>query len=432
MDNTPPTEQDALLHPNDIETPSSAAPSDDNSSNNNTKTHRKIKSVDFAGGTKLPPPARFGGLRRAGRHQKHHSIGGNLSNSMRNLLTNLEPIREDLVENVSLVRHTFVHELDRMDQGETGFLDMSLTRSLSIIPDDIDTLVEETGIRVQEELATGPPVVQYAALLSAVVAISSNATALHMLEGVQAPMKLFWRMTASYMVLSLFAIRTVHRDGLPQLSVGMGVTFLAAVTCYTVQGLLFMKALDYTAISNVLIFANSQALLLIVGKAFVGERIHVLEGMGVVVAFSGAILCAREESSAGASGDADKSYIGDFLALGSAVCGVGYLTFAKAVRSKMPVTLFLFSVMFVGSFLILLYMMIDPSMKVEFNLNPYDGIVGWWNVSRLPILIYLALIVNCVGTMGFVRGTSASIWIEYNIQAFLSSLFSKVPVLCCS
>ena len=370
-----------------------------------TIKHRKTRSVDFT----LAP--RFGGL-----HRRHGTSLSALGNSLRNLRAHLEPIREDVTESVRLVQQSFVGELDKFDRGESGFLDMSMTQSLSVIPDDIPSLGEETGLVQQEEIPAGPPVIQYLSLLAAVVAVSSNSTALHLLVGVKAPMKLFWRMTASYLALSIFAFRSVMNHGFPILSFGTWLTFLAAAMCYSIHSVLFIQSLDYTTIGNALIFTNSQALLLILGKAFVGERIHVLEGLGVLIAFSGAILCSKdsEGSSSPQTDDTHRSYIGDCLALASAVAGVGYLTFAKSVRSHMPVTFFLFSVMVVGSFMVLMFIVVNPNLTIQFNFDPYNGILGWWNISeeRLPIVLYLAVVVNLVGTLGFVRGKkhSAFFW----------------------
>ena len=366
--------------------------------------HRKSRSVDFA----RPPPSarreqRFGGL-----HRRHASSISHLQESLRNLRAGLEPIREDVLKNAKEVGRVFVHELDKFDQGQVGFYDMSMTRSLSVLPEDIPDLAEEVvGAKLTPETVAGPPLVQYLALVAAVLAISSNATALHLLEGVTAPLKLYWRMTASYLVLSVFAFRAVYKEGIPTLSFGQWLIFGSATFCYSVHSLLFFTALEFTAIGNVLILANSQALLLIIGKFFVGEPIHFLERNGVFVAFSGAAMCTKDAESASSeqSGGhvAGRALLGDVLALCAAALGVGYLTLAKAVRSKMPISVFLFSAMFCGSFLVLLYILMDDDLEVELSFDPNIGMFGWWNWSRVPILIYLAVVVNLVGTLGFVR-----------------------------
>jgi len=190
-----------------------------------------------------------------------------------------------------------VEELDQMDKGENTFLEISMTRSLSILPEpeSMRDLAREAGVKGLEEKPKGkddgPPLFQYFALFGAVVAISSNSTALHMLDGVTPALKLYWRMTASYVTLLPLAIVYFLKDGIPNLSLGQSFTFVAAAVCFAAQNCLFYTSMDYTTIGNAVIYANSQALLLIIGKAFVGEPIHAFESFGVLVAFSGAILC---------------------------------------------------------------------------------------------------------------------------------------------
>ena len=400
-----PTEEDPLLVATTVSEEASS------------QQHRKTRSVDFAvtqeeeHAHRRTRSNRFGGMgARSGGKARHQSESA-LTESLRNLGIALEPIAEDMMVSMRNIQAAFVEELDTLDQGDTGFLDMSMNRSIAVVPEDLPDLGQEVGLapKVESPEDMGPPVIQYAALLSAVVAISSNATALHLLEGVPSLLKLFWRMTASYLVLLPFALKSFYRDGIPDLSFGNKVTFVAAVACYSVQAMCFIRALDYTSIGNALIFANSQALLLIIGKGFVGEAIHWMEALGVVIAFSGAILCSFEEeassSASNSSSDSNEGLVGDVLALAASIMGVGYLTFAKAVRSQMQITVFLFSVMFLGSFLLLGYMMLDSSIELEFSADPDHGVIGWINMEefRLPILIYLAIVVNCVGTLGFVR-----------------------------
>jgi drug/metabolite transporter (DMT)-like permease len=278
--------------------------------------------------------------------------------------------------------------------------------------DNISNLAHEAGVKENKdkEAEAGPQLVQYFVLLSAVVGISSNSTALHMLDGVAAPMKLYWRMTASYVALLPLALNYFLKDGAPKLSFGGWLTFIAAILCFSIQNCLFYSSLEYTTIGNAVIYANSQALLLIIGKAFVGERIHLFEGCGVIVAFTGAILCSRDSEASARSAEKESSsaILGDLMALASAIAGVAYLTFAKAIRSEMSVTVFIFCVMFFGSFSVLLFVAANQEEPLEWNVDPYDGVFGWFNISkhRLPILVYLAVVCNMVGTMGFVRGGS--------------------------
>ena len=62
-----------------------------------------------------------------------------------------------------------------------------------------------------------------------------------------------------------------------------------------------------------------------------------MEGIGALVASSGAIVCASSEHNDNVdkddSDDKAEALMGDFYALASAFCGVGYLIFAKSARS---------------------------------------------------------------------------------------------------
>jgi drug/metabolite transporter (DMT)-like permease len=267
----------------------------------------------------------------------------------------------------------------------------------------------EIEVEEEEEKITVPPkpsnlFFNLSLLLGAVFAHSSNSTALHMLDGVSPTMKLFWRMSASYLILLPFAFVYLLREGLPKLSFSGWITFASASVFYTLTALFFYNALEYTTIGNAVIYANSQSLLLIIGKIFVGERIHILEGIGVIVAVSGASLCSKDSEQSSQEADLTNALFGDLLALCSAGFGVAYLTVAKVVRSEMSVIFFITCVMVVGSIMVLTYLIINPREMLSFDMDPFHGIFGGFNLShhRLEVMVYLAIVVNG-GSMGFVR-----------------------------
>jgi drug/metabolite transporter (DMT)-like permease len=339
------------------------------------------------------------GPRKTGRHHRHKS---SLSQLFISMSEGLGVISEEVQFEAKNVKGAFIRELDDADQGRTYFLDMGMTRSLSVLPDEIQDFADEA---IGKELPREAPpeasdLGRYASLLSAVLAISSNSSALALLNGVEPPMKLFWRMTATALVLSTFAFRKVCKDGSPVLTFGQWVTFAGAAVCFFLQTLLFYCALEYTSIGNAVIGGNSQALLLILGKFFAGERVVFLEGLGVLLAFGGCLLCSGDEvkGAKGTADDNDSAIFGDMLAFASAGAGVGYLTFAKAVRPHLPTTVFMFLVMVCGSFLVLTYMLFID-MPVTFNNDPYTGMFGWMNLEgyRLYILMHIALVCNVMG-----------------------------------
>ena len=411
--------------------------------------HRKVKSL-----WTIPT----GMARKPRGHHRHKSSLGQLADTFR---SSMGTIAEGMQAESELVSGTFLRELQDAHEGRTFFLDMSMTRSLSLLPESLPSLLEETigsgvptvaekdGEAMQaaevEAIATGAMQIPslpekpictalgpYLALLSAVLAVSSSGTALKTLHGVKPALKLYWRMTATYLVLSFFAIKTmiVHYKQrqkqwatgelgnghmissrwafFPPLTMLQWVTFFCATFCYSAHTLLFITALEYTSIGNAVIGANSQAILLILGKLLVGQRVVLLEGIGVLIAFAGCVLCSMDEAKDSDQGTSSSSsaIIGDVLAFASGAMGVGYLTFAKAVRPYLPVTVFMFLVMLIGSFLILLFMVVtEHPSKLSLSNDPFVGLFGWMNLShhRLFILLHIAVVCNVLGTMGFVR-----------------------------
>jgi drug/metabolite transporter (DMT)-like permease len=344
------------------------------------------------------------GQRKRGRHHRHKSSMGQLFDSIsRELLS----IAEGVQAEAQVLKGTFREELEDADRGKTFFLDMSMTRSMSVLPEDIQDLAEEaTGVQQQDGAPPDASVAgRYASLFTAVLAVSSNGTALALLDGVNPALKLQWRMTATALVLSFFASRTLLKEGFPKLSTLQLFTLMGAIICFFFMTLLLYTALEYTSIGNAVIGANSQALLLILGKFLVGQKVLALEGLGVVVAFGGCILCSGDEASdQNDEKKASTALFGDMLAFASAAAGVLYLTFAKAVRSEISVTVFMFLVTSCGSLLTLFYLILSGA-DLSWSTDPHIGVFGWINLSghRLWILIHVALVCNIMGTMGFVR-----------------------------
>lgn len=338
----------------------------------------------------------------------------------------MDAIGEGVKAEAMVVQHAWNQELEEGDLGNRYFFDMNITRSLSVLPEDISDFAKEAvGLESERPLfeATAESIPQtpkatlssYLALLSAVLAVSSNGTALALLHDVHPALKLFWRMSAVAVVLSFFAISTMirqhatDRQYLPKLTTTQWLTFAAASVCFFMHTLLLFTALTLTSIGNAIIGANSQALLLVLGKLLTGQTVVCMEGVGVMAAFAGCILCSLSEAHGDDDADGDddvdsKAIIGDLLALGSAATGVLYLTFAKAVRSHMSVTVFMFLVMLSGSLLCFIFLLV-AGVEFSFDNDPHEGLFGWMSLheNHVFILLYVAIICNVVGTMGFVR-----------------------------
>lgn len=388
-------------------------------------------------------------------------------------------IVESIMDEVLDIRDAIVEELDKADDGEKEFcfLEMSLARDMSILPEDLvrvaevtapDELLEMEDFDENNEATTTTtegtdpekqplkgedetvvtmatlrashaiPLNAYLLLASAVVALSSVGPLLNVQSGINPVLKVYWRMSATAMCLFPFAAASVYREGGireatkslhgPQL-----VTLFVTAACYATMCVAFVLSLKYTAVGNAVILSNSQSVLLLIGKIFVGQRILALEAAGAIIAFAGATVCsldsaareAQEVSGSGttatSSGDSHLTLLGDGLAMMSAVGGVFYLTFAKAVRPHFNLYVFMFLIMFCGSSIILIFMLIYRAstdyhvhhtvvtslthFHISIDRNIEHGIWGWmnWRYDRLPLELTMVILCNIFGAMGYIR-----------------------------
>lgn len=345
------------------------------------------------------------------RGSMHHRRRTSMEMVWMSLSEGLERIAEGMQAEAELLQGTLHKQLQDADEGRTYFLDMSLTRSLSVVPEDLADLASETTVgaagpvppEVPPEVHEGPALGRYIALLGAVLAVSSNGTALSLLNGVEPALKLFWRMTATALMLSFFAVRSTWKAGLPSLTSWQWLHVLGAVVCYTAHALLFYEALSYTSIGLVVMFANSQALILVLGRVVLGHEVELLEIGGVLVASMGAAFCAVDEVE-DPDQDTTDALKGNLMALGSGVTGVAYLTFARSSRPHLTVTAFMCLVMAAGSILVLLFILATDKY-ITVSRDPFHGLFGWMTAAehRIVVLLHIALVCNVLGTMGFVR-----------------------------
>jgi len=242
-------------------------------------------------------------------------------------------------------------------------------------------------------------------LISAVVCLSTVGPFLKLIDGVHPTLKMFWRLTSTSLTLLPLAIWTVRKDGFPSLRLSQwGTLFLTSIGYSTTLGA-YVISLDYTTVGNATIFSNTHSLLLLIGNVILGKHVTLLDGVGALVAFGGAILCSL--GSAGASDDNDGAWsavYGDFIAIISAIGAVWYFTFAKVIRPHVSIYIFMFLNVFLSSILVLIFMKIT---HVEFTWDRHEehGMFGWTNLSweRLGVQIAMTLIPDWFGAMGYIR-----------------------------
>ena len=386
---------------------------------------------------------------KPGRHTRNRSISmdegiGILrlrqhANSVRQTISaSVRPIADSIRDGAlgaefGNIKDALGDHLHEADNDEDFFLEMNLTKNLSILPDKRaimgaveemrDALhlsrrpptveveeEEEEGVGVEETpLKEGEPahipLSAYLTLGSAVAALSSIGPFLAAQKDVDAEMKIVWRFQGTALLLAPFAIRELVVTGIPPLSIAQWGTFLLAAASYSVLCVAFAMSINYTTVANATILTNSQSILLVAGKMLVGHRVVFLEAFGVFVAFTGAILAGKEAADAE---DTDESALlslwGDALGIISSIGGIGYIVLGKSLRSTMPVLLFMVLNMAVASILILLFMLANGK-DISLDRHVNHGIWGWMNLQpdRLPLELATVFVCNVLGTMGYVR-----------------------------
>ena len=191
-------------------------------------------------------------------------------------------------------RGVFLDGLHDKDEGESVIYEMGMARNLSLLPSDMEMFaddmtqpdeyadynifpapepghrrvvsqtrkfIDEEGqqqkVSVERTIYTGViPFHAYITLFIAVIALSSIGPSLDMQSNVVPSMKIFWRMTATYVVLSPLALRSIYKDGFPKLTYTQTCTFAMTAFCYAFFCVAFVIALEYTSVGNVVIFSN--------------------------------------------------------------------------------------------------------------------------------------------------------------------------------
>jgi len=340
--------------------------------------------------------------------------------------------------------------------------------------EEIDGDVERTPMHYSAAAAStvsSPPWHAYVQLASAVLSLSAIGPFLNRQgDDVDGTLKIFWRSTASSIVLLPFVAHTIARDGLPwQMSKSAWLCLVLAAAHYAATCVFFEWALERTSVGNALIVSNSQSLLLLFGKWYTGTvPVRLWEGTGVVVAFIGAALCSTASASAasypvtviydqnatfyininhnnstmsGDEKDVDTAAIwitlmGDFYALLSALAGIGYMVLTRSVRPLMDLHLFMFCLMFFASIHILLFLQFfggGPSLSgkdhdaMTFDMDPNRGTWGWLQLKadRLPLELIMVLVCNLLGGMGYVRAMHYFDNVVISVAALIEPLMAE-------
>ena len=305
--------------------------------------------------------------------------------------------------------------------------------ALSALPSTLELPTDVQGIHFeahqQESKETGEPaelqldmvvdykvpIIGYVILISGLMAFASAGAALDLQQGPTPTFKTLWRQIATSLVLLPLVIKSVAQDGMPKMTRWQWCQLPVCALAYTYMSLAFNLALIKTTMANTFVLSNMTSLVIIAGRFVLGLPVLLLEGVGAVIGFSGAVVCAyatsRTVATAAAGGavvsfdtDSESSMQGNLIAL-SASFGVAiYLICAKNLRSSIDLGVFMFGVMSLGVVFLILYILLNDE-EISWGLHPNHGVWGWLDpmrIDRLPLELYMALVCNCVGAMGYV------------------------------
>jgi len=148
----------------------------------------------------------------------------------------------------------------------------------------VDTDLVKKQSTVTDTTSTKAKWIPCLVLGAAIVSLSSVAPLLNAHQDVETIMKVFWRMNLTSICLIPLAAKELWKRSIYEhlrnvLRMGPAALAYAGMTTF------FVVALEYTSIGNAVITSNSQCLLLMVAKIFVGATILPIEAVGALIAF---------------------------------------------------------------------------------------------------------------------------------------------------
>jgi drug/metabolite transporter (DMT)-like permease len=316
----------------------------------------------------------------------------------------------------------------------------SFLLGLSHLPTDVcDVQIEATQytdtetIRLDVVVKRQVPVIGYVILIGGLLALSSVGTALNLQQNVSPIMKSFWRYTTTWIVLLPIAIRSLQQhhnqsSGYIPLSGVQWLYFVICAMCYAFMTTAFVSALEYTTLANAFVLSNLAPLFIIVGRTVLGYSVLYMEGIGAMIGFFGGTICTLDRSPTingnGIVRDHPMALFGDSLAIMASAAVAIYLILAKKLRPHIDLFVFTFLLMLTSSIFVLAYMILTKE-PMSFSNHIDHGLWGWanWQWNRLPLELYLAIVCNIMGTMGYIAV------MKYFEPIVVSTVMLSEPVL---
>ncbi|TYZ57971.1 hypothetical protein PybrP1_008426 [[Pythium] brassicae (nom. inval.)] len=283
-----------------------------------------------------------------------------------------------------------------------------LLRRKELLPSDITDISLETrgfddSLEVTVVVHRQVPFIGYVLLLVSLVAISSVGVALDMEDNVSPLLKLFWRNSVTSLTTLPMAIYTIRKNGAPRLTRELVVTMLCTGAAYAFYLGSYVISLSLTSLSHATLFNNAHSLLLVFLKLFLRQPLALFEGLGAAVGVAGGAVTTMDTTIVAASTMVTATALGDIVALIGASGGAIYFVLAKRLRAKMDLIVFMCSLTLTSACVLLATLLVKGE-ALSFSADPHIGIIGWINPQpdRLYIALYLVLVCDLMGTMGYI------------------------------
>ncbi|KAL7543009.1 hypothetical protein ACHAXR_012308, partial [Thalassiosira sp. AJA248-18] len=272
---------------------------------------------------------------------------------------------------------------------------------------------EEEEVHLDLVVDRQVPVIGYVILVSGLIALSSIGAALDLQQGGVTPeMKILWRLSSTSLLFLWLAAKKLNREEFARFTwKQLCVEMPFAAANYAAMNAGFAVSLEMTSMVNAFILSNMASLLMIGSKFCLGIPVLFFEGLGALIGFAGALICA----AAGGGDDnmnedhrllqnASLEMTGNVLAFSASITTAVYLTVAKRLRPQVDLVLFMFLIFTFATIFLLVYIIFYSGQEYEFSSDPRIGVFGWINrqADRLPLELYVAIVCNGVGTMGYI------------------------------
>ena len=336
--------------------------------------------------------------------------------------TNTNHAREGVIgslrHSATNVVDTIANEIEHVfDPLPTDVQNVDLRVSIVPVSSTKEKGVQQEEVHLDVVIDRKVPLIGYVILILGLLALSSIGAALDLQRGVTPEMKIFWRLTSTSILFLCIGMKTkiIKREEFAKFTWQQWFELLFASANYAAMNTTFAVSLEMTSLVNAFILSNMASLLMIGGKFVVGIRVFFFEGLGALIGVAGALICATAGNTSDydtSSGDhrmlqgiSSREVTGDVLAFSASISVAIYLVVAKRLRPCIDLVLFMFLIFSLASVMLLIYIIVCSGQDYEFSFDSKVGLAGWVHplqADRLPLELYIAIVCNGIGTMGYI------------------------------